>query len=128
MKKSNFLFIIIGKRKKAQNIAFYPKYKLRKKYIPICRYLKRNIYLCIINIYGLCAALLDYTKTLLTIKNKNIMAYVIGEDCVACGTCIDECPVGAISEGDIYKINPDECTECGTCASVCPNQAISLAE
>ena len=44
------------------------------------------------------------------------MAYVIGEDCVACGTCIDECPVGAISEGDIYSINPDECTECGTCA------------
>ena len=34
------------------------------------------------------------------------MAYVISNDCVACGTCIDECPVGAISEGDIYKINP----------------------
>ena len=35
------------------------------------------------------------------------MAYVIGNDCIACGTCIDECPVGAISEGDIYSINPD---------------------
>lgn len=57
------------------------------------------------------------------------MAYVISDDCVACGTCIDECPVGAISEGgDIYEINPDECTECGTCASVCPNEAISLAD
>ena len=30
------------------------------------------------------------------------MAYVINDSCVACGTCIDECPVGAISEGDIY--------------------------
>ena len=29
------------------------------------------------------------------------MAYVINDSCVACGTCIDECPVGAISEGDI---------------------------
>ena len=32
------------------------------------------------------------------------MAYVIGNDCIACGTCIDECPVEAISEGDIYKM------------------------
>ncbi len=35
------------------------------------------------------------------------MAYVISDDCIACGTCIDECPVEAISEGDIYSINPD---------------------
>lgn len=56
------------------------------------------------------------------------MAYVISDDCIACGTCIDECPSGAISEGDKYSIDPDACTECGTCASVCPNEAISLAE
>ena len=62
------------------------------------------------------------------LKNKNIMAYVISDDCIACGTCIDECPVGAISEGDKYVINADACTECGTCASVCPSEAISLPE
>ena len=64
-------------------------------------------------------------------NNKNrilIMAYVIGDDCIACGTCIGECPVEAISEGEKYSINPDLCTECGTCASVCPQEAISLAE
>ena len=33
------------------------------------------------------------------------MAYKITDSCVACGTCIDECPVGAISEGDIYVID-----------------------
>ena len=54
------------------------------------------------------------------------MAVKITEICIACGSCIDECPVGAISEGDIYSINPDMCTECGTCADVCPNEAISL--
>ena len=54
------------------------------------------------------------------------MAYVISEDCIACGTCIRECPVEAISEGDIYKIDAEACTECGTCASVCPSEAIHL--
>ena len=55
------------------------------------------------------------------------MAYVINEDCIACGTCIDECPVSAISEGDIYKIDPDTCTDCGTCADACPTEAIHPA-
>ena len=56
------------------------------------------------------------------------MAYVITEECVACGTWIDECPVEAISEGDIYKIDADVCTDCGSCAAVCPTEAIHSAE
>ncbi len=52
------------------------------------------------------------------------MAYIINDDCTACGTCIDECPVEAISEGDIYVIDPDLCTDCGACADVCPVEAI----
>ena len=35
------------------------------------------------------------------------MAYKISDECIACGTCIDECPVDAISEGDIYVIDPE---------------------
>jgi len=61
-------------------------------------------------------------------QKKNKMAYKINEDCTACGTCIDECPVEAISEGDIYKIDPDVCTDCGACADVCPVEAIHPAE
>ena len=55
------------------------------------------------------------------LKQVRIMAYVIGEDCISCGTCAGECPVEAISEGAERS-----CTECGTCASVCPSEAISL--
>ena len=54
------------------------------------------------------------------------MTYVISDDSIACGTCIDECPVEEISEGDKYSINPDLCTECGTCADACPSEAIHL--
>ena len=48
------------------------------------------------------------------------MAYKIGDACISCGACADECPVECISAGDdIYVINPDECIECGACNSVC---------
>lgn len=52
------------------------------------------------------------------------MAYVITDNCVACGTCISNCPVEAISEGDIYVIDADTCIDCGTCAGVCPSESI----
>ncbi len=51
------------------------------------------------------------------------MAYVIGDACIACGACQSECPVDAISEGDIYSIDADACIECGACANVCPVDA-----
>lgn len=52
------------------------------------------------------------------------MAYRIKDDCTACGLCLEECPVEAISEGEEkYSINPDDCTDCGACAEVCPVDA-----
>ena len=54
------------------------------------------------------------------------MAYVICDECVACGTCAGECPVEAISEGDgKYEIDADTCMDCGSCAGACPAGAIS---
>ena len=49
------------------------------------------------------------------------MAYKITDDCVACGACVDACPVGYISEGDgKYVIDADQCAGCGACADACP--------
>lgn len=49
------------------------------------------------------------------------MAYQISDECISCGACESECPVGAISAGDDkYVINADACVDCGACAGVCP--------
>ncbi|HJG85424.1 4Fe-4S binding protein [Pseudoflavonifractor capillosus] len=54
------------------------------------------------------------------------MAYVIGNDCVSCGSCEGACPVSAISQGDEhYVIDADTCIDCGTCAETCPVGAIA---
>ena len=57
------------------------------------------------------------------------MAHKIDPElCVACGACIDECPVEAISEGDpAYTINAEECTDCEACVEACPSEAIAPA-
>ncbi|MDR0519902.1 MAG: 4Fe-4S binding protein [Clostridiales Family XIII bacterium] len=51
------------------------------------------------------------------------MAYVISDECIACGACTAECPVDAISEGDVYTVNADTCIDCGACAAACPVDA-----
>ena len=57
-------------------------------------------------------------------KEETIMAYVISEECVACGACAEECPAEAIYEGDgKFEIDADKCLDCGTCEGVCPTGA-----
>lgn len=51
--------------------------------------------------------------------------FVITDDCVSCGACLEECASGAISEGDgKYVIDPEACSECGACSEVCGAAAI----
>ena len=58
------------------------------------------------------------------------MAYKITDECISCGACEPECPVGAITEGETaYVIDPAKCVECEghfdnpQCADICPVDA-----
>ena len=56
-------------------------------------------------------------------------AKVDAEKCTACETCVDSCPVEAITMAeDVAVIDAKECTDCGTCVDECPVEAISMDE
>jgi uncharacterized protein (DUF362 family)/Pyruvate/2-oxoacid:ferredoxin oxidoreductase delta subunit len=50
------------------------------------------------------------------------------ELCTACGTCIDQCPVSALSMGDndVPQVDGDTCITCFCCQEICPEKAIAL--
>jgi len=54
------------------------------------------------------------------------MPWVNQDLCVGCGICVDECPVGAITQDQSSKaiINDDKCIRCGKCHDVCPEEAV----
>ena len=50
----------------------------------------------------------------------------IGKGCVACGRCVNECPMSAISihKGTRAVIDEEKCVGCGRCAAGCPADVI----
>ena len=41
------------------------------------------------------------------------MAHTVSSECVACGACVDTCPVGAISLEDKAVVDAASCVDCG---------------
>ncbi len=49
------------------------------------------------------------------------------ELCTSCGTCIDQCPVSALSMNDrLPRVDADTCITCFCCQEICPEKAITL--
>ncbi len=59
-------------------------------------------------------------------KASSAMPIIVSEDCNECGSCVDECPVGAIPKDASNTTDTDKCMGCMRCISICPNSARSL--
>ncbi|MFZ5585017.1 MAG: DUF362 domain-containing protein [Thermodesulfobacteriota bacterium] len=47
--------------------------------------------------------------------------------CTACGTCVDQCPVGALTlVDDLPQVDADKCITCFCCQEMCPEKAMAL--
>ncbi|WP_163469802.1 4Fe-4S binding protein [Fusobacterium sp. IOR10] len=59
-----------------------------------------------------------------------LKAFVPKNKCVACGSCMESCPVGAISifKGIYAKVNTNYCIGCKKCLGVCPISIIHFEE
>jgi ferredoxin len=46
--------------------------------------------------------------------------------CVACGTCMESCPFGALSLEGVAQVDGVRCVGCGVCVLICPVNALRL--
>jgi ferredoxin len=57
---------------------------------------------------------------------SNYYTVVNPEECTTCGTCVERCPMEAITIDDYAVINLERCIGCGVCVTGCPSDAMML--
>ena len=62
------------------------------------------------------------------ISNRTLLRPQIDPElCTRCGTCIEQCPVSALSMGDdLPQVDADTCITCFCCQEICSEKAIAL--
>ena len=62
------------------------------------------------------------------VAKSNFVPIISGELCTGCGSCVDICPMDALTLDRTEKAvrNPDRCIGCGLCVSACSPSAIAL--
>lgn len=60
-------------------------------------------------------------------KDQHAVKMLVNEEkCIACGKCVDPCPVAAIAIGSKTEIDPNICLGCGQCLTICSDKAIAM--
>ncbi|MCR5440445.1 MAG: 4Fe-4S binding protein [Selenomonas sp.] len=64
----------------------------------------------------------------MAIPVRKRQAKIDPDQCVACGTCFDTCPQGALSifHGSYAQVDFTRCIGCGLCARECPADIIQF--
>ncbi len=86
-----------------------------------------NICMCC----GCCCQILKNLKKMpqpATMIDSNYYSEVDGEQCVACGDCVERCPMDAITVEETAKVDLDRCIGCGVCVPVCDYDALHLKQ
>jgi uncharacterized protein (DUF362 family)/Pyruvate/2-oxoacid:ferredoxin oxidoreductase delta subunit len=62
------------------------------------------------------------------LQSRTLLTPQVDPDlCSACGTCVDQCPVSALSmPEDIPEVGDEICIRCFCCQEICPEKAIAL--
>ena len=75
-------------------------------------------------------ALMDNADIQQMLEGKTLLRPKADPDlCTACGGCIEQCPVSALSMGeeDLPVVDAETCITCFCCQEICPEKAIALA-
>ncbi len=61
-------------------------------------------------------------------KCKALIKYEVGDGCIGCTKCAQECPAGAIpfTPYQVHTIDAALCTRCDVCRQICPTNAIAV--
>lgn len=63
------------------------------------------------------------------VVTSNFIARIDSDECIQCGTCVEDCPIDAITNGnngDIPIVDESICLGCGVCSLNCKSESLKL--